>query len=330
MGKNPRKTRGEYRPIYEALFTGKDYRALPKDAKLVLLTLKGLGGVMGIKVWPALIESLAELTGMTVREARTAVSALVAHGWIEHGDGVVWVVRGLHFEPQMTPNNKDHRTRLQDLASGLPSCTVVERFREEYADYFTEPSRAPATTPASTPASATGSASPSPTPTSTPPQPPPHLLPVPTPVATSTPPAGGDRPLADDARLLTIAANAGLDRRYSNRNSLIATSGHAHVFAESMREHGIDVEFAAAAIFAYASAMTKPEPPHSLKYFTNHVIERWQQEAARKDAAGYQPTAIATAEVDQMRTFAMRYARDGSLEWQQYCDQRNIAWRAAS
>lgn len=329
MGKNPRKTRGEYRPIFEALFTGKDYRALPKDAKLALLTLKGLCGVMGIKVWPAIAESLAELTGMTTKEAKAAVSVLVSTRWIENGDGVVWVVRGLHFEPQMTPNNKDHRTRIQELASGLPSCTVVSRFREEYADYFTENAPA-ASAPPSAAASTPPSAPASPTPTSTPPQPIPHPLPVPTPVATSTPGLDSERSLADDARLLTIAANAGLDRRYQQRNPLIASSGHAHVFAEAMRAHGVDVEFAAAAIFAYASTMTKPEPPHSLRYFTNHVIERWQQEAARRDAASYVPSSQPSPEVDQMRVFATRYAQQGSAEWQQYCDERAIPWRAAS
>ena len=322
----PRKTRGEYRPIYEALFTGNDYRQLSSDAKLALLTLKGLCGVMGIKVWPAFNESVAELTGMPTSRARRALVELITSEWIEYDEGVVWVVRGLMFEPQMTSKNPDHCKRLRDLAAGLPSSPVVARFKARYAEYFGD------STPASATASPPASATPSPTPL-----PYPSLTPSPSP---SPPlsvvvgqPGDDQRPTAADKQLLTIAANAGLDRRYANRNPLVSTSGHVHAFAVAILDAGVDVEFAAATIFTYASTMAKDEPPNSLRYFTRHVIERWQQDRARLDAAGYVPggqPVTEAPELNQLRTFGIRYAQEGDAGWQAYCDERGYPWREAA
>jgi len=147
-------------------------------------------------------------------------------------------------------------------------------------------------------------------------------------LATPTVAAAGG--LADDQRLLTAAANAGLDQRYPHRNPIHASSGGSHRCADALRAAGVDPEFAAATIFAYASTLTAADPPGSLAYFTRHVLDRWQGEQAKREAASYVPSSQPSPEIDQMRVFATRYAQQGSAEWQAYCDERQIPWREAA
>lgn len=340
MGKNPRKTRGEYRPIFEALFHGKDYRALSPDAKLVLLTIKGLGGALGMKVWPALVETLAELTGMPTPRAKKALSDLVKSGWVEHESGIVWVVRGLEFEPQIS-HGATHRAWFWNAIDALPRAAIVDRLCARYAYLFGErPSDSLSHTPSHAP-----SPSQSGTPSDRPDKP--HAIPVQVPVPVPVPnpvpvpvrspslgghaQEGGGSTLTDDARLLTIAANAGISRRYGEQPSPIHHGHRGGIeAAEALRAEGVDIEFAHAVVFAYASALTKDRPPRSVHYFTEHVIERWRDDQAKRAAAGYRGANVPAAEMDQMHTFAIRYAQQGAEEWQLYCDKREILWRAAS
>lgn len=138
----PNKTRGEYRPFYEALFHGKDYKRLSPDAKLCLVTLKGLCGPLGMKVWPALCSSLAELTALPEPRCKQAIRALVDTQWIEYEDGIVWVVRGLEFEPQVSHGVK-HRQWVRNQLVALSAVPIVDRFRERYAVFFESPSESP-------------------------------------------------------------------------------------------------------------------------------------------------------------------------------------------
>ena len=115
----PNKKRGEYRPIYEALFHSPEYLSLSSDARLVLVTLKSLCGAIGVKSWPALDASLSELCGLLPRRVRAALSELEEARWIEREGNVVWVVNGLRFEPS------DASIRLSDVR--------VERFEQAEA-----------------------------------------------------------------------------------------------------------------------------------------------------------------------------------------------------
>lgn len=132
----PRKNRGEYRVFYEAFFTGPDFLKLSPNSRQVLHTLKGLCGVLGIRCWPALIPALTFYTGRSNRAVSNAISELIETGWIEYSEPVVWVKRGLEFEPQLSPENHNHRKSVQDMASGLPNCDTVRRFKRHYAGFF--------------------------------------------------------------------------------------------------------------------------------------------------------------------------------------------------
>lgn len=132
---NPRKTRGEYRPIYEALFHSADYRRLTPDARLVFITLKGLCGAIGAKAWPGLVESLTVLCGLPPRRCRSAIKELVAADWIEYEDHVVWVINGLLHEPQLSTGVK-HQPYIATQLAALPSGRIADRFRAKYAAYL--------------------------------------------------------------------------------------------------------------------------------------------------------------------------------------------------
>lgn len=324
---NPRKIRGDYRPIYVTLFNGKDYRALSPTAKLVLLTIKGLAGASGLKVWPALSESLAELTGHKTTETRRAVKELIDAEWIQYQDGILWLVRGLEFEPQVSHGEK-HRAWIANELRGLPRSPIIDRFRAHYAEFFPQ---APAKedSKGDDEPIVWGDDTLSPPHTIPNPNHQPLPQPLPHPVSLTTVRNPSKRTVADDVLLLTIAANAGITAKYGEQPNPIHY-GHAGAIptVEALRAEGVDIEFAHAVVFAYASTLTLAEPPRSIKFFRDHVIRRWRSEQARRDSAGYRPeTAKPTPEIDQMRAFAIRYAREGHVDHQAYCDERGIVWR---
>lgn len=324
---NPRKIRGDYRPIYVTMFHGKDFRKLSPAAKLVLLTIKGTAGAIGLKVWPALSESLSELTGHTEPVTRRAVTELTTSEWVQYEDGILWLVRGLEFEPQISHGEK-HRKWLVNEISGLPRSPIIERFRKHYWMFFTD-------TPSDSPSDRVSDGVPdrvSDTLSIS------HTIPSLTPTTSLTTslslspsavPNPSERTIADDALLLTIAANAGITVKYGEQpNPIHYHHGGAIPTVEALRAEGVDIEFAHAVVFAYASTLTLEKPPRSIRFFADHVIRRWRAEKARRDAAEYRPEAAKPApEVDQMRVFAIRYAREGSTEYQAYCTERGIVWQ---
>jgi len=132
--------------------------------------------------------------------------------------------------------------------------------------------------------------------------------------------------------LLTAAGNKGISERYGEQPVPInASSAGSYRCAELLTAADVPLDFAANAIFECAKTLQIGKPPRSLGYFVQHVIDRWCAEGARRDAAAFTPSATATAakpaEGDQLRYAAMRYAQEGSAEWQAYCDERQIVWQ---
>lgn len=136
-------SRGEWRPIYAAMFDGVDYRALTPPAKLVLLTVKGTLPAWGIAVVPALSHVLSERTGLPVADVGAALAELGSTGWIEREGDVLWLVRGLQFEPTMRPSHVNHRRAVSKAVEQLPRLSIVSRFLAQYPEWV-EVSQAPA------------------------------------------------------------------------------------------------------------------------------------------------------------------------------------------
>lgn len=139
------------------------------------------------------------------------------------------------------------------------------------------------------------------------------------------------------ARLLTAAANKGIAEKYGEQPVPInAASVGSYRCTEALHEAGVDADFAAAAIFECAKTLLIAKPPRSLGYFLQHVLDRWTAAQAHREAAQFDPKQLPTtssarpAEGDQLRYAAMRYAQEGSAEWQAYCDERQIDWKATA
>lgn len=133
-----KRDRGEYRPIYEVLLDGPDWQRLPADARLVFLALKIRCGVLGIKIVPGLVESLSQWTGLPSRRVQAATKVLEESSWIQRDGSVVWVVRGLEFEPSLDASNANHRKHIARVLDALPTLPIVERFRARYSQWVGE------------------------------------------------------------------------------------------------------------------------------------------------------------------------------------------------
>lgn len=134
------RDRGEYRPIYEALWDGKDFQALSPEARLTLLALKGRCGALGLRAIPGLMSALAEWTGMPFEGPSNAlpIGELARAGWVKVERNVAWVVRGLEFEPTLDIRNRNHRQFVRRQIEQLPTLHIVADFLERYADWFDE------------------------------------------------------------------------------------------------------------------------------------------------------------------------------------------------
>lgn len=328
---HPRKNRGEYRPIYEALFHGKDFRALSVHAKLALITTKGLCGSLGIKSWPGYVPALAEIMGVALPQATKAVNELTKAGWIEHEEGIVWVVRGLEFEPQLTPNNLGHKQAVQAQSEGLPTAAIVNRFFARYAEFFgtaTPPAkgggRGGGRGGASTPASG------DPTTTTTPPLPNPSL-------------SSSWGEVVDPANMahlnaMALAANTGITEQFGEQVDVVrAGAGVSSQVAEQFAAGGVPLAFAERTLFDIARTK-KPSDgtaPITLRWFEAAVLKAWRVESTRMQSRDYRPPnaperASTMPHGDPDYFTAIRYAKAGDEHWRQHCRDHGYDWETAA
>src|SRR6185295_8789251 len=97
---------------------------------------KGRCGAIGLRAMPGLEASLAEWTGYPLDTLYQALTELVQHGWIERERSIIWVVRGLSFEPTLTPSNRFHRAFVSREFGSLPNLPICQRFRAFNAAWF--------------------------------------------------------------------------------------------------------------------------------------------------------------------------------------------------
>jgi len=319
----PRKTRGEYRPIYEALFHGKDFRALSVHAKLALITTKGLCGALGIKSWPGFVPALAEIMGVSSLHAQKAVTELVSAGWIEHEDGVVWVVRGLEFEPQLTPKNSNHKQSVREESEGLPSAPIVDRFFARYADFFGDGMTHPM-------GDAMGDAIPHPMGDPTPP--------LPNPTMSSSWGEVVDPANMGHLTAMTLAANTGITEQFGEQIDVVrAGGGTSSQVAEKFAAHGVPLAFAERTLFDIGRTKRPSDgtPPVSLRWFEAAVLKAWRVESTRMQSRDYRPPsapeqASAMPHGDPDYFTAIRHAKNGDSYWQDHCRQRGYDWEKAA
>lgn len=147
--------RGEYRPMFCRILNGPDFRRLSPIARACLWPIKLRLPGAGIGVIPALIATLAEDTGFSEDEVRTAIVELEASpfedpaegpagadeghtAWLRRQGPVVWLVRGLEFEPTSNPRDRNHRMHIRRTVASLPSVGLVDEFKSRYAMWFVD------------------------------------------------------------------------------------------------------------------------------------------------------------------------------------------------
>lgn len=316
----PRKTRGEFRPFYEALWDGPQFGALTPHGKLIFVFIKGLAGATGIKVWPVLDHSMAKRTGVPLSSTRKAIKELIDGGWIEYDGSVVWVVRGLEFEPQLSPDNPLHRKGVSNALQGLPNTPIVARFEAFYTQWVSQAIRNPFDTLSIPLRNQTTTPSPTPTPSPSP---------------TITGDAMDEAAVQSSGRWLVIAANKGVLEKYGDRaRPMHAKSASSYRAINDIHAAGVDFDFAVPVIFAYASTANTGDgrPPQSLGYFTQHVINRWEDDKARRDASALTLTTEPhqPPETSTFHAHAISYARGGDTEYQEYCRDHGLDWEQAA
>ena len=255
--------RGEYRPIYVALLDGPDFQALPAEARWVLVVVKLSLGTFGISAVPGFEGAVAERTGLTEAAVRRALKLLTDRKWIERERNVVWLIRGLTFEPNMSPANALHRKNLGTKIESLPRLEIIRRFREFYAAWFVDGSQGPLDTPSIPPRSTeTETETETLTETET------YL----------SSPARALSPL-EYSRTLTVACNRGLtDNPNLNGFRELVTSNQVEEVGEWQRQ-GVGLDAAAQIVYERAKAY-KPNKanrqPTNLKYFRAAVLQEWE------------------------------------------------------
>lgn len=154
--------RGEYRPMFCRILNGPDFRRLTPIARACLWPLKLRLPSAGIGVIPALVATLAEDTGFTEAEVREALDELQRSpfegpseggerrpAWLRVEGTVVWLIRGLEFEPTVNPNDDKHRLHVRRTVASLPTVPLVQEYKSRYATWFQDEPKGPPKMPTS-------------------------------------------------------------------------------------------------------------------------------------------------------------------------------------
>lgn len=255
-----RGDRGERRAVFVAIIHGPDYQRLSPEAKLVLWTLKMLLGALGIAAVPGLLGALEECTGIAATSVPSAVAELEREGWLARERNVVWLIRGLAFEPDLRVNDPKHRKFVQRAFGSLPRLPICERFQVMYAGWF---DASPEGLPRPSEGTAEGHRSTDQH----------QTRPALGQDQTSTePPAAGGETAQTYAVRLVVAANQALEGKLVNYKTLVADVEQETT--EQWRQAGIPVELAERVIrdgIARFRSTGRNRQPNSLKYFDGSV-----------------------------------------------------------
>ncbi|MGH7510644.1 MAG: hypothetical protein ACREMZ_14390 [Gemmatimonadales bacterium] len=152
--------RGEYRPMFTRILNGPSFQALGSDARHVLHAIKLVLPAAGIAVLPGMVGQFVDATALAEPNVRAALEELKAQGWVDRERNVLWLIRGLEFEPTLNHQNEKHRAHIQRAIKALPSLPIVDWYRAHYPKWF-EASESPSDSPSE----ASRSTTPTPTPT---------------------------------------------------------------------------------------------------------------------------------------------------------------------
>lgn len=127
---------GQYRVWYVRILNGADFLALGADARSILWPLKLRLPPFGIATFPAAAAVLAEDSALPHERSASALEELERREWVEREGNVLWLIRGLEFEPNLNPRDPNHRKYMAAVIQTLPSLSIVQRFQARYRIWF--------------------------------------------------------------------------------------------------------------------------------------------------------------------------------------------------
>ena len=145
--------RGIYRSIYVALWDDPDFRKFSADEKLIFLNLRTSPLTNLAAVYSFYIEGIERQTGLARDVIFKGLKGLCDKGWIQIEDGVIWIVKGLRFDPGISLESPNHLIAIKKTLLGLPRLQIIRDFLDYYQINmpYPIPSRKPLSQPLSNP-----------------------------------------------------------------------------------------------------------------------------------------------------------------------------------
>lgn len=124
--------RGIWRAIYVSLWDDVEFRKFTPNEKLVFLNLR-TGSLSNIPcLYHYYIETIEWQTGIRRKRILEALQTLTAANWIALQDGIVWVRKGLRFDPNIVLTNEKHLVAVKKIILSLPKLQIVRDFLDFY------------------------------------------------------------------------------------------------------------------------------------------------------------------------------------------------------
>lgn len=131
-----RKERGNFRPIYTAIWDDPDFRAFDSDTKVVFFNLRS----SRFGNWPCIYvmypENVAAQTKLSIKTVTKSLMTLSIKSWVAYTPPVVWVIKGLKNDPNWNPANSKQVIGIEEQLRSLPKNPLIAKFCEFYGLKF--------------------------------------------------------------------------------------------------------------------------------------------------------------------------------------------------
>jgi len=120
--------RGQYRPIFSRLWDDPDFRKLSTEHKLLFLYLRTCTLCHRAAIYKFNFETCEDDTGLERNTIMDGMVILCKIGWIVIEEKIVWIKKGLHFDPSFNSNNENHMKAIKTQVFILPRLKIVKDF----------------------------------------------------------------------------------------------------------------------------------------------------------------------------------------------------------
>jgi hypothetical protein len=124
--------RGLYRSVYCSIWSDPEFKRFTPEEKLVFLNLRTSPLSNIAAIYPFWIEPIQEQVGLDRDVIIRALGTLSNRGWITIEEGIVWIKKGLKFDPQISLRNANHLKAVKKAILALPRLQIVRDFIDFY------------------------------------------------------------------------------------------------------------------------------------------------------------------------------------------------------